>query len=199
MDERLVANYLTKLKNKTGLTYKAIGEKSERSESTVKKLCEGNTEDPRIDTIAPVVYAMGGSLDEMLNPDKSKDAMKEVSVNSLKEVYEFQLAAMQETHEAHVANIRAHYEQHREDVKENYEKRLSDKREIIEILKEENAQLHAKLQKQEVFYNAKIQEQAKEASVGNWIRNIIIALFVIGTIVLLVLEFIHPTHGWIRW
>lgn len=188
MDERLVANYLSKLKKETGLTYKAIEEISGRSESTVKNLCEGKTEDPRLDTVAPVVYAMGGSLDEMLNPDKSKDAMKEVSVNSLKEVYEFQLAAMKETNEAHIANIRAHYEQHREDVKENYEKRLADKREIIEILKEEKASLNAKLVLQE-----------KSTRVGNLIRNLIIALFVIGTIVLLGLEFIHPEHGWIRW
>lgn len=188
MDERLVANYLAKLKTKTGLSTKAIGDKSGRSESTVKNLIEGKTEDPRLDTVAPIVYAMGGSLDEMFNPDKSRDAIKEVSVNSLKEVYEFQLAAMKETNEAHIANIRSHYEQHREDVKENYEKRLSDKREIIEILKEENAKLTAKLQTQE-----------KETKIGNLIRNIIIALFVIGTTVLLALEFIHPEHGWIRW
>ena len=188
MDERLVANYLAKLKKDTGLTTKAISEKSKRSESTVKNLIEGTTEDPRLDTVAPIVYAMGGSLDEMFNPDKSKDAMKEVSVNSLKEVYEFQLAAMKETNETHIADIRAHYEQHREDVKENYEKRLSDKREIIEILKDENAKL-----------SAKFKEREKETKIGNLIRNIIIALFVIATTVLLALEFIHPEHGWIRW
>ena len=122
MDERLVANYLTKLRKDTGLTYKAIGEISDRSESTVKNLCEGKTEDPRLDTIAPVIYAMGGSLDEMFNPGKSKDAMKEISVVSLKEAYEFQLATMKETNEMHIANIRAHYERHIDELKESHKK-----------------------------------------------------------------------------
>ena len=124
MDQRLVANYLTKLKKDTGLTYKSIGEMSGRSESTVKKLCEGNTEDPRLDTVAPIVYAMGGSLDEMLNPGKSKDSLKEVSVVSLKEAYEFQLAAMKETNETHIANIRAHYERHIEELREHHKQSI---------------------------------------------------------------------------
>ena len=61
MDAKLVANYISTLKTKTGLTYEAIAEKSERSESTVKNLCNGKSEDPRLDTVAPIVYALGGS------------------------------------------------------------------------------------------------------------------------------------------
>jgi len=131
MDAKLVAKYLTTLKEKSGLTYETIAKNSERSESTVKNLCLGKTEDPRLDTVAPVVYAMGGSIDEMYNPGKSKDAMKEISISSIKEIYEQQLIDMSKTHEAHVNNIRAHYEQHREDSIRNYEMRLADKREII--------------------------------------------------------------------
>ena len=62
MDARLVAKYLTALKEKSGLTYEAVAEKSGRSESTVKNLCSGKTEDPRLDTVAPVIYAVGGSF-----------------------------------------------------------------------------------------------------------------------------------------
>lgn len=141
MDSKLVSNYLSSLKTKTGLTFEAIAEKSGRSESTVKKLCHGATEDPRLDSVAPIIYAMGGSLDEMLNPGKSKDAMKEVSVVSLKETYEYQIAVMKETNEAHITNLRAHYERHIEELKEHhktveehYERRLADKREHIETI-----------------------------------------------------------------
>ena len=130
MDARLVAKYLTALKEKSGLTYEAIAEKSGRSESTVKNLCSGKTEDPRLDTVAPVIYAVGGSIDEMYT-GKSKDVVKEISISSIKEMYEFQLAEYKATEEAHINNIRAHYEQHRRDSIENYEKRLEDKREII--------------------------------------------------------------------
>jgi transcriptional regulator with XRE-family HTH domain len=126
MDARLVAKYLTALKEKSGLTYEAIAEKSGRSESTVKNLCSGKTEDPRLDTVAPVIYAVGGSIDEMYT-GKSKDAVKEISISSIKEIYEQQLLKAAEVSEAHINNIRAHYEQHRADSKESYERLLKEK------------------------------------------------------------------------
>lgn len=128
MDARLVANYLSNLKAKSGLTYETIAEKSQRSESTVKNLCSGKTEDPRLDTVAPVIYAMGGSIDEMYT-GKSKDRIKEFSIESIKEMYEFQLAEHKATSEAHINNIRTHYEQHRKDYMESQEKQnaLTDK------------------------------------------------------------------------
>lgn len=126
MDAFLVAKYLTSLKNKSGLTYEAIAEKSQRSLSTVKNLCSGKTEDPRLDTVAPVIYALGGSIDEMYT-GKSKDEIKEFSISSIKEIYEQQLTEMVKINENHINNIRAHYEQHREDFKESFERLLKEK------------------------------------------------------------------------
>ena len=90
-------------------------------------------------------------------------------------------------------------------MKENYEKRLSDKREMIELYKAEVSELKAQLEKQDKAHKAEIdllksEYQKKEDAVklGIFIRNIIIGLFVIGVVVLLVLEFMHPEHGWIR-
>lgn len=176
MDERLVAEYLTKLKDKTGLTYDAIGKKCNRSESTVKKLCLGDTEDPRVSTVYPVVYALGGSMDEMLNPNKSKDELKETSVMALKDSYEYQADLLKDTLGIEINNIRSHYEQHHEDLKENFEKRLTDKRELNDSLK----------------------EQIKDLKKANLIKNIIIGFFVCGVITLCVLELVHPEHGWLR-
>lgn len=177
MDARLVAGYLSNLKAKTGLTYEAIAEKSDRSESSVKNICLGKADDPRIDTIAPIVYALGGSIDEMLNPGKNKDEIKEVSVSSLKDFYEFQIASMKETNEAHILNIRSHYEQHHEDLKENFERRLSDKRELNDSQK----------------------EQIKELKRANLIKNLIITFFATIFVVLFILEIMHPEHGWLRY
>ncbi len=177
MKAELVAKYLKQLMTKTGLTYEAVAEKSERSESTVKKLCNGQTEDPRVDTVAPIVYALGGSMDEMLNPGKSKDEIKEVSVASLKEFYEFQIASMKETNEAHVSNIRAHYGQNIDELKENntkieqqYEKMLKIKDEQIK-----------KLEKSGVY------------------KTIIIGAFVSIFVILFIMEIMHPEHGWLRY
>ena len=138
MDAKLVAKYILSLKEKSGLTYEAIAEKSQRSESTVKNLCSGKTEDPRLDTVAPVIYAMGGSIDEMYT-GKNKDEIKEISINSIKEIYELQLAEMTKINENHINNIRSHYEQHRDDFKKSYDKLLEVKQEII---KEKNNQLN---------------------------------------------------------
>lgn len=177
MDAKLVANYISNLKTKTGLTYEAIAEKSKRSESTVKNLCNGKSEDPRLDTVAPIIYALGGSFDEMLNPDKCKDEIKEVSVSSLKELYESQLAAIKETNEAHISNIRAHYDQHYKDLKENYERRLVDKIEFNDVQK----------------------EQVKELKRANLIKSFIIALLSTIFVVLFIMEIMHPEHGWLRY
>ena len=168
MDAKQVANYLVKLKEKTGLTYETIAEKSGRSESTVKNLFSGKTEDPRLDTVSPVIYAMGGTLDELYT-GKSKDSVKEFSIASIKEMYEFQLEEQRKTTEAHINNIRNHYEQHREDVTKNFEMRLADKREII---KEKDKQIN--------FFK---------------IASAIGYAILIG---LLILEVTNPNLGWIK-
>ena len=176
MDKELVAKYLNKLKNETGLTIEAIARKSGKSESSVKNLLYANVDDPRLDTVTPVVYALNGSIDEMLNPGKSKDELKEVSVAQLREMYEMQVETIKQTSETHIANIRSHYEQHHEDLKENYEKRLSDKRELIES---KDAQIKV------------LKDECKNAKKLSWVCVIIL----IG---LLVLEVMNPELGWIR-
>lgn len=168
MDANLVAKYITTLKEKTGLSYETIAQKSNTSESTVKNLCLGKTEDPRLNTVAPVIYAMGGSIDEMYM-GKTKDAVKEISISSIKEIYEQQLLEIAKTNETHIGNIRAHYEQHRQDTIENYEKRLVDKDDLIKTLKKEN-------------YSSKIL---------SW-------LCIAVLVGLLIAEVMNPNLGWLR-
>ena len=170
MKAELVAEYLTALRLKNDLTFEAIAEKSKRSVSTIKNLCNGKTEDPRIDTVAPIVYAMGGSIDEMYNPDKSKDEIKETSVLAIKDIYENQLNAIKESYDAQINNIRSHYEQHHQDLVDNFEKRLADKREIIEIQKKENT----------------------SSKIVAWVCGTILVL-------LLIAEVMNPNLGWLRY
>lgn len=175
MDAKLVAKYLTTLKEKSGLTIEAIAEKSQRSESTVKNLCSGKSEDPRIDTVAPVIYAMGGSVDEMYTG--KKDAAKEISISSIKEIYEHQLAELGKINETHINNIRAHYEQHRQDSIENYEKRLADKREIIE--QKDN---HIKT----------LEKESLHSKIFAWVCVAVL-------VALLIAEVMNPNLGWLRY
>ena len=129
-DEKLLANYLVKKIKENNLTIEFVAKESNTPVSTVKNLCSGKTSNPGLLTSLPVIYASGGTPEEMLWGE-NQDAVKEFSINSIKEMCEQAIAELTKTNEIHVANIRAHYEQHRDDVTTNYEKRLEDKREII--------------------------------------------------------------------
>ena len=175
MDAKIVANYFTMLKEKTGFTNEAWAEKANGSVSTLKNLLSGKTEDPRLATIAPYIYAAGGSIDEMY-AGNSGGATKDASINIIKEIYEHQLSEMSKTSEAHINNIRTHYEQHRQDVKENYEKRLEDKREILE--QKDN---HINTLKKELL----------SARILSWTCIAIL-------VALLIAEVMNPDLGWFR-
>ena len=176
------------------LTYDDLENLTRISKDTIKNILTGKTRNPGVESLNPICIVLGIPIQRVIRQEE-KVAMEtqgiqegNASILALKEIYEAQLSASKATSEAHIANIRAHYEQHHTDLVDNFEKRLADKREIIEVLKAENSKLTTQLKAQE-----------KESRIGNIIRNSIIALFVIGTIVLLILEFIHPEHGWIRW
>lgn len=176
MPSETLSHYLNEKRVQNGLTYEAVANISNIPESTVKNLCTGKTKNPGIETILPIMNAVGGSFDEMLSEGKSKEEVKETSILALKDVYEYQLAALKETNEEHIHNIRSHYEQHHEDLKENYERRLSDKRELLESYKEH------------------IQTLEKEC------RNTKIALWlcVVVFIAVLIAEVMNPNLGWFR-
>lgn len=58
---------LKDLKKKSGMTTKAIAEKANMSERTVTRIFSGETYAPGIDKLRDIVYAMGGSLDDVLD------------------------------------------------------------------------------------------------------------------------------------
>lgn len=175
MDARLVAKYFTFLKEETGFTNEVWADKANGSVSTLKNLLSGKTEDPRLATIAPYIYAAGGSLDEMYT-GKSKEVTKEITINSIKEIYEHQILENSKTSEVHINNIRTHYEQHRQDVKENYEKRLADKREIIE-----QKDKHIKTLEKEIL----------SSKIFSWVCVAVL-------VALLIAEVMNPNLGWLR-
>lgn len=176
MPTDILAKYLTAKRIEKGLTYEAVATESKIPESTVKNLCSGKTEDPRLETVIPVMEALGGSFDEMLYPEKTKDKLKEHSDLALKDMYEHQISIIKETNEAHIRNIRSHYEQHHEDLKENFERRLADKAEIIDSQKE-----HIKTLKKESL-----------------ITKITLGVCVVVFIGVLIAELANPELGWFR-
>lgn len=170
MTEQLIANYINKKRIEAGLTYGDIAEQKNISESTVKNLCTNKTDNPGIKTLIPLMDAVGGSFDEMLFPDKTKDEVKETSILAMKDIYENQLAAIKESYDAQISNIRSHYEQHHQDLVDNFEKRLADKKDIIEIQKREH----------------------RVSQIVAWVLGGIL-------VTLLIAEVMNPNLGWLRY
>ena len=174
--QETLSHYLNEKRIQAGLTYEAIASISNTPESTVKNLCTGKTKNPQLETIIPIMDAVGGSYDEMLHPEKTKDEMKETSVLALKDIYEYQLSEIRRTNEEHIHNIRSHYEQHHEDLKENYERRLADKIELIESYKE---------------HIQAIEKDCRNTKIALWVCVVVF----IGV---LIAELMNPNLGWFR-
>lgn len=168
MPTETVAKYLKDKINSNDLTYEALGKITNTSESTIKNLCSGKTDNPGLKTLLPLMDAVGGSFDEMLHPEKNKGKTDDASSIALKEIYEYQLAVMKETNEEHIKNIREHYERHISELKEHYEKRLADKREHIDTIMLDK----------------------------KWFRLASVVGVVALVALFLLIEFVTPGHGW---
>lgn len=171
-DEKFVAHYLTAKSKEYNIPPEVVAKKTKSSEDTVKNVFSGKTTNPGIATIAPMTYAVNGSLDEMCFGKQINDNIAAPAV----EFYRQQIITMQEQHERQNTETRNHYEQHRQDYKDHTEHRLADKREIIEQQKE-----HINTLKKE-----------------NLISKIFACIGYGVLIVLLILEVTNPSLGWIK-
>lgn len=84
------------LKNKGNFTATEIANLSGIPEATIRKILSGETADPRFDTVAKLVSAMGGSMDEVLENKVEKD----IEMNAL--------LVLKETYEERIKDIKDH-------------------------------------------------------------------------------------------
>lgn len=92
----MVRDYLNALKNKGNFTATEIANLSGIPEATIRKILSGETADPRFDTVAKLVSAMGGSMDEVLENKVEKD----IEMNAL--------LVLKETYEERIKDIKDH-------------------------------------------------------------------------------------------
>ena len=119
----MLTNYLNTLKNKGNFTIETVSNLSGVPESTVKNIFTGKTEDPRFETVAAIVLAMGGSLDAIYSAAKQED----VEANAV--------ITIKESYEHRIADIREHYEHLLREQKERYEERIEEINEHIDTIK----------------------------------------------------------------
>lgn len=97
----MVKDYLNTLKNAGGYSWSDIANLSGIPEATVRKVFSGETSDPRFETIAKIVIAMGGNMDDAIDNKKKKE-IEISSTISLKESYEYRL----EDKEAYINSLK---------------------------------------------------------------------------------------------
>ena len=102
--------------------------------STVTKITTGKTEkNPGFATIAKLVLALGGDLNELVGYEKKK----EIEINStvsLKETYEMRIADLIKSYETRIEDIKALCDDRIADILKCCESRLADMKQIYEAI-----------------------------------------------------------------
>ena len=91
----MVKDYLATLKNAGDYSWAEISNISGYPESTIRKIFSGETADPRFETVAKIVLAMGGDLSDAISNSKKKE-IEISSTISLKESCDQRLADQRE-------------------------------------------------------------------------------------------------------
>ena len=91
----MVKDYLHTLKDAGDYSWADISTMSGYPESTIRKIFSGETADPRFETVAKIVIAMGGDLGEAISHSKKKE-IEVSSTISLKESCDQRLADQSE-------------------------------------------------------------------------------------------------------
>jgi len=91
----MVKDYLATLKNAGDYSWAEISNITGLPESTIRKVFSGETADPRFDTVAKIVIAMGGDLSDAISNTKKKE-IEVSSTISLKESCDMRMADQRE-------------------------------------------------------------------------------------------------------
>ena len=91
----MVKDYLASLKNAGDYSWADISNLTGLPESTIRKIFSGETADPRFETVAKIVIAMGGDLGDAISNTKKRE-IEVSSTISLKESCDQRLADQRE-------------------------------------------------------------------------------------------------------
>lgn len=127
-------DYILALKEAGGFSFEDIANISGIPIQTVRNILSGKTPDARFGTVAKIVLALGGDLNELVGYEKKK----EIEVNStvsLKETYEMRIADLIKSYESRIEDIKGMCELRIADMKQYYEERLEAQKQLLLSLK----------------------------------------------------------------
>ena len=104
----MIKEYLKSLKSKGNFSWNDLSRLSGLPEVTIRKIFSGETADPRFETVAKLVRAMGGSLDkvnEIEEIEKGEDLTPE-AVLTVKELYEERIKEIKASSADHISSLK---------------------------------------------------------------------------------------------
>jgi transcriptional regulator with XRE-family HTH domain len=126
-----VREYIAALMKAGGFSYEDAANLSGTPAQTVRNIVTGKTPDPRFATLAKIIIALGGDLNEIVGYEKKK----EIEVNStvsLKETYEMRIADLIKSYEERIEDVKAFSDLRVADLKKLYEERMADMKNLYE-------------------------------------------------------------------
>ena len=101
----MVKDYLNALKSKGNFSWSDLATMSGLPDATIRKIFSGETADPRLETVAKLVNAMGGSLDELVGREKKAEVEK-TAIMSLGDVYEARITDIKSSLSVHIESLK---------------------------------------------------------------------------------------------
>jgi transcriptional regulator with XRE-family HTH domain len=105
---------LEALRIKANLSYKQLAQMCDVSETTINRIFSGETRDPGFSTVAAIVKACGGSLDEIGGITRHSE---KADTSALKEVYEDRITCIKKEYQEQIDRLyheKAETERHNE-------------------------------------------------------------------------------------
>lgn len=115
MSHTFDVHYAKYLKDETGMTIQQIAEISRVPQGTVSHIMNGETQNPTFSNVADIIYALGGSLDDMTGKSKSANSECCESINAEYEsIMQKALDSSRDSFNNAYANTKAVYEKERD-------------------------------------------------------------------------------------
>ncbi len=178
----MVAKYLTALKNQRNLSWQEISDLSNVPVPTLRNIFSGDTSNPGITTVAAIVIAMGGSLDEMMG--LPNEGHEKSSFEVMTEKYEARIEKTKASYESRILQFNAQYERQIEQLNGNFDRRVSELNQSFERRVAENA--------------ARERERAREANIRFYLMLVLLACM-LAVIVYLFVDAMHGGWGLFRY
>lgn len=125
-----IREYIGALLKAGDFSYEDAANLSGTPVQTIRNIVTGKTPDPKFGTVAKLITALGGDLNEIIGYEKKK----EIEVNSmvsLKETYEMRIADLIKSYEERIEDVKALCEARIADMRQIYKEIIAEQREIL--------------------------------------------------------------------